>query len=46
MTKIDIAALSNHPVFLGTAKAETMLRDFDRHRMAVRDHDSEAAEKT
>ena len=31
--------------FLGAAKAQTMLRDFDRLRRAIReDHDIEAAE--
>lgn len=37
--------LRNHPVFLGHAKAETMLRDFDRLRVAIRAHDSFAAEE-
>ena len=36
--------LRNHPVFVGHAKAETMLRDFDRLRTAIRTHDSDAAE--
>ena len=32
--------------FVGAAKVQTMIRDFDAHREAIRAHDSELAEKT
>lgn len=31
--------------FLRAARAQTMLRDFDRLRRAIREHDSEATEE-
>lgn len=35
---------TDHP-FVGLAKTETMLRDFNRLRQAIRAHDSFAAER-
>lgn len=39
-----VMPISAETPFLGAARAQTMLRDFDRLRQAIRAHDSFAAE--